>query len=173
VEVGKHLIWLHTYGERFIPVGKRSRELPPGTARCIMGIPTSPEEYPEDFEYFETAKKIRVGKGEFAPVSPEVWNFSVSGLQVVKSWLDYRKKAGAGRRSSPLDDIRPDRWTAQTTKEFLELLWILEHTQTVYPELEGILDKTVKSDCFTAEELPIPIDAQRQPPEIHRRPALF
>ena len=32
---------------------------------------------------------LRVGAGEFAPVSKAVFTFSVSGLEVVNSWLRY------------------------------------------------------------------------------------
>ena len=97
---------------------------------------------------------LRVGEGEITNVSPEVWNFSVSGLHVVKSWLDYRKKSGAGRRSSPLDDIRPERWTTQMTLELLDLLAVLEHTVAMYPELAVTLDDVVQSECFTEDDLP-------------------
>ena len=37
---------------------------------------------------------------------PDVWGFSVSGFQVVKSWLGYRMREGTGRRSSSLHEIR-------------------------------------------------------------------
>lgn len=161
---GRYLIWLHTYGERFVPEDV-SRDIPQGKARNTIAIPSSPEDYPEDFEYIEAERTIRVGKGQIAHVSLEVWNFSVSGLHVVKSWLDYRKKAGAGRRSSPLDDIRPERWTSQMTKELLELLWVLEYTIAEYPELEMLLSDIIESDCFTEKELPAPSEDERKPPE--------
>ena len=163
--MGKRLLWLHTYGERFIPEGMCAGQIPRGTARCIQGIPTSPEKYPEDFEYIEAERTLRVGEGKISPVSPEVWNFSVSGLQVVKSWLDYRKKDGAGRRSSPLDEIRPERWTTRMTQELLELIWVLEHTLAMYPELEDTLMAVVQSECFTENELPRPADVERLPPQ--------
>ena len=165
VEKGNHLIWLHTYGERFVPEGESSGQIPQGNVRCNRGISNSPENYPEGFEYDIDEQTLRVGEGEFYPVAPEVWNFSVSGLHVVKSWLDYRKKTGAGRRSSPLDDIRPERWTTQMTKELLELLWVLEHTLAAYPELEVIFQAIVSSECFTEDELPSPTDEQRRPPQ--------
>ena len=53
---------------------------------------------------------LAVGEGEFAPVAPEVLNFSVSRFQVVRSWLDRRKLNRSGKQSSPLDEIRPERW---------------------------------------------------------------
>jgi hypothetical protein len=173
VEVGKHLIWLHTYGERFVPEGESSGQIPQGSVRCNRGISTSPENYPENFKYDEAEQILWVGEGQFNPVVPEVWNFSVSGLQVVKSWLDYRKKAGAGRRSSPLDEIRPERWTTQMTTELLELLWILEHTLAVYPELETVFEAIVSSECFTEDELPSPTEMERRPPQRTAQMGLF
>jgi hypothetical protein len=44
-----------------------------------------------------------------------------------------------GRRSSPLDEIRPDRWTGQFTTELLELLWILDATIAEYPHQAELL----------------------------------
>ncbi len=170
VEAGKHLIWLHTYGECFIPDGEPPARIPQGAARCRRGIPTSPEGYPESFEFDEVNQVLNVGDGEITPVSPNVWEFSVSGLQVVKSWLNYRKKTGAGRRSSPLDEIRPQNWTAQMTKELLELIWVLEHTLTACKEFEPTFKRIVQSECFTEDELPDPDEAQRRPPS--RRDAL-
>ena len=89
---------------------------------------------------------MRVGDGEFAPVAPEVWNYSVSGLQIVKSWLDYRKLKRSGRRSSPLDDIRPESWNF--AEELLELLWVLEATIALQPEGEELLDMVCASRDF-------------------------
>lgn len=170
VERGKNLIWLHTYGERFVPDGHQTGQVLLGTARCQQGISTSLDQYPESFNYNEAEQILRIGEGEFFPVANEVWNFSVSGLQVVRSWLNYRKKSGYGRRSSPLDEIRPERWTTQRTQELLELLWMLEHTIAAYPELNQILDDIIKSECFKESELPSPSDELRSPPRLYRGP---
>ena len=43
-------------------------------------------------------------------------------------------KSRSGRKSSPLDEIRPAGWTAALTTELLELLWVLEATVAVQPE---------------------------------------
>ncbi|MBN1867679.1 N-6 DNA methylase [Candidatus Sumerlaeota bacterium] len=127
-EAGARLLWLHTYGERFVPKGKKRGQVPRGAARCAKAVPGHAEGYPEDFDYNENTRTLRVGDGEFAPVAPEVFAFEVSGLKVVQSWLKYRMKRGAGKKSSPLDDIRPERWASQFTTELLELLWVLEAT---------------------------------------------
>ena len=114
---------------------------------------------------------LRVGDGAFAPVAPKVYELDISGHKPVQSWLRYRMKAGAGKRSSRLNDIRPERWTAQYTTELLELLWVLETTFTHYPEQFRLLKAIVTSECFTSDELPKIDDAMRKPtkPQTCRR----
>ena len=108
---------------------------------------------------------LRVGEGEFTPVEPEVYEFEVSGLKVVQSWLKYRMKKGAGRKSSFLDGIRPVHWTSQFTTELLELLWVLEATVKSYPEQARLLEAVVASDCFQADEMPSAPAEMRKPPK--------
>jgi hypothetical protein len=105
-----------------------------------------------------------VGDGRFSPVAPEVWEFEVSGLKVVQSWLGYRMKKRAGKKSSALDDIRPKRWTPKMSDELLELLWVLEATLAMEADLEKVLDKVVAGPCFTAAELPSPKPEERKAP---------
>lgn len=161
--LGRRLIWLHTYAERFQGDG-RGDQVPSGSAKNIKGVPSDPAKYPEDFAYAPETREVRVGDGRFGPVSLQVWGFEVSGLKVVQSWLGYRMKKRAGKKSSPLDDIRPERWTPQMTDEFLELLWVLEATLAMEPELSAILDKIVAGPCFKAAELPSPAEAERKAP---------
>ena len=165
VKLGRRLIWLHTYGQRMVPPGETASEIPQGKARCVKGIPGTPEDYPETFSFDDTPRVLRVGKGEFGPVAKDVWEFSVSGLEVVKSWLRYRMKAGAGRSSSPLDEIRPETWTAQMTQELLELLWVLEGTVAVRAELNGLLAEVTVGPVFEAQELPKPTAEECQAPK--------
>lgn len=153
-DIGKKLLWLHTYGERLIPTGKKRGVIPIGVAKCTRAVPTGNDKYPEKYSYDTEAKILRVGDGEFGPVAHEVWDFEVSGLRVVKSWLDYRMKAGHGKKSSPLDDIRPEHWTSEFTTELLELLWILEATLAEYPKQKELLEAVIKSPLFQADELP-------------------
>ncbi|MGC6453678.1 MAG: type ISP restriction/modification enzyme, partial [Candidatus Puniceispirillaceae bacterium] len=142
VTLGRRLIWLHTYAERF-GGDDRGSQVPKGAATTVKGVPTDEAGYPNAFSYDETTKLISVGAGRFGPVAPEVWEFEVSGLKVVQSWLGYRMKDRKGRKSSPLDDIRPESWTAAMSDEFLELLWVLEATLDMEPELEKLLDQVV------------------------------
>jgi hypothetical protein len=164
-ELGGRLIWLHTYGERFVPPGEKYGVIPPGSARCTVAVPGDRENYPETYVYKEEDKRLHVGDGVFEPVAPEVWEFSVSGLQVVKSWLSYRMKEGAGKRSSKLDEIRPETWPNPFTGELCELLWIIEETLELTPKLEALLDRIVEGPVFEADELPQPDEAERAAPK--------
>jgi hypothetical protein len=161
-KLGRKLIWLHTYAERFRGED-RGHEVPQGNATTIKGVSSDPARYPVDYDYDEAKREIVVGDGRFGHVSPQVWEFEVSGLKVVQSWLGYRMKKRAGRKSSPLDEIRPERWTARMSDEFLELLWVLEATLEMEPDLAAALDKVVAGPCFRAEELPSPSDDERKP----------
>jgi hypothetical protein len=168
VRLGRRLVWLHTYGERFVPPRHRRGQPPREGTRCRRGVPNTAARYPETFSYEETSQTLYVGEGEFAPVQKPIWEFSVSGLQVVQSWLSYRMKDGAGRSSSPLDEIRPERWTVEMTQELLELLWALEATVSMFPELRQTLDAIVAGPTFHADELPQPTTEERLAPGEER-----
>ena len=157
---GARLLNLHTYGERFAGSGYanlRSRR----SARCTKSVPLNT--YPSGFTYERDDHVLRVGEGEFSPVAPAVWDYSISGRQVVKSWLDYRKLKRSGRKSSPLDEIRPARW--KFTEELLELLWVLEETVHLQPQGAALLDEVCSSALFSVDELPSPTAQEREPPD--------
>jgi hypothetical protein len=73
-------------------------------------------------------------------------------------------KRGGGKKSSPLDDIRPECWTGDFTTELLELLWVLEATLAEYPAQADLLSAVTKGSCFKAGELPAVPDYMRKPP---------
>ncbi len=170
--VGARLLRLHSYGERFVPEGEPQGAVPPGAARCVRAVPGDAGGYPEAFRHDGATSTLHVGDGAFAPVTRQVYEFEVSGLKPVQSWLRYRMKKGAGRKSSPLDDIRPQRWTARFTTELLELLWVLEATATGYPEQAELLDAVVAGGCLRADDLPPPPAAMQKPPEREPLPLL-
>ena len=177
---GARLLWLHTWGERFVseepahgphPRGPRRHgprprgRIPSGAARCTKAVPGDAEGCPTAFRYDGAARTLHVGEGEYAPVAPEVYGFEVSGLKVVQSWLRYRMRDGAGRASSPLDGIRPGCWTSRFTTELLEVLWVLEATVEGWPEQERLLEAVVEGECLRAGELPpVPDEMRKAPP---------
>ena len=162
--IGARLIWLHTFGERFVPEGAHFGRVPAGIARCTEAIPNSTDGYPDRFSYVVETQTLNVGNGAFAPVTPDVYEFDVSGLKIVQSWLNYRMKGGYGRKSSPLDKIRPTIWKSIFTTELLQLLWVLEATIDTYSEQEQLLEDVVGGALFKDEELPVvPHDGREQP----------
>ncbi len=148
------LLWLHTHAQRFFGKGRRKAQIPRGAARCTKAVSEKPEEYPDTFDYEPGARLLTVGAGRFEPVEPEVYAFDVSGLKVVQSWLGYRMRAGKGRKLLSLDDIRPERWTAQFTTELLELLWVLEATLAFTPTRLNYLPRCYKVICFPPTPCP-------------------
>ena len=160
---GARLLWLHTFGERFVPKDKQRCRIPRGLAKCTKAVPGHVDGYPEVVEYNDTSRTLRVGEGEFSPVAPEIYKFEVSGFMVVRSWLKHRLKRGTGRKSSPLDDIRPECWTSQFTTELLDLLWVLEATVEGYSEQAKLLEAVVAGVWFQVDELPEVSEEMRKP----------
>ena len=140
------------------------RSVPQGETRCTKSV--SLDEYPAGFHYDPATKTLRVGYGEFAPVASAVWSYSVSGLHVVKSWLDYRKLVPSGRKSSDLtrQNTTPERWTFG--EELIELLWLLEATIDLEPAGAALLDDVCASPLFSADDLPTPTKEERKPPNV-------
>lgn len=168
-EFGKALLWLHTYGERLVSDNRPHGQIPPGKAKCLKAVPDEEDKYPNEFRYDEESKKLHVGEGTFGPVEPAVYHFEVSGLLVVKSWLGYRMKDRSGKKSSPLDDIRPRTWTREFTRELLELLWVLEATLAGYPKQKKLLEEILDGPVFLAGELPPVPEEARKAPAVPRR----
>ena len=161
---GAHLLSLHTWGEWQTPEGEAWAGTPKGTAEYKVSIVGGTSDYPESFSYDRESGVLRVGRGEFHGVAPEVYDFEVSGLRVVSSWLAYRMRSGAGKKTSPLDCIGPLQWTGETTHELLTLLWALEATLAAYPEQERLLGLVTDNECFSASEFPAVPSKARKPP---------
>ena len=159
--LGERLISLHTYGKRY------SGDIPQGAARCTKAV--SQDIYPDRHAYDPVTCVLHVGDGEFSPVPQDVWDYSVSGMQIVKSWLDRRKREPSGRASTPLDKIRPQQWGF--TEQLVKLLWVLEETVRLQPEGAALLDEVCAGPLFTADELPTPTEAERRPPEMQQQAA--
>lgn len=157
-QLGKQLIGWHTYGERF------GQAAPQGKALIQKAIVSSP--MPDKFAYDPTTATLHVGTGEIRPVSKAVWEFSVSGYEVLQRWLAFRMAGGAGKSSSDLDKTRPTSWPPAWSKELLELLWVLDATVALQPELDGVLEAIAPGELFQQTELPTPQEAERKEPVV-------
>lgn len=160
VELGKHLLFLHTFSERFTSEFSRLS----GSAKCQRAVPVNtPITY---FSFDSILNTLYVGDGEFYPVTEDVWNFEVSGLRVVESWLGYRMANRSGKKSSPLDLIGLSEWTSELTTELLYLLKIIENTLDLYPKHADLLDRVLKDKLMPAKFLGDVPNAYRKAPKF-------
>ena len=151
--VGREVLWLHTYGERFADpaAGRPSGEVPQGRARVLAAVPPTP--MPERPRYDPAAGVVRVGEGTVGPVAPEVGRYEVSGMRVVDHWLAYRRRVPAGKKSSPLDAVVAESWPAEWTTELLELLWVLERLVALEPRQADLLGRIATGPLVTVADL--------------------
>jgi hypothetical protein len=99
VQLGRRVIWLHTFGERF---ADPKADRPPGPPRLPKerapripkdgAIPDDADYMPDEIEYDETKQRLMIGKGFINNVPAEVWQYEVSGKRVLTQWFSYRKK---------------------------------------------------------------------------------
>lgn len=178
-EAGRRIIWLHTFGDRFVGPKLDEWAGPPRTAdprrpRVLASFPIPGRPAPSEIKWEPDDATpgvgiLHVGEGRIYPVSEEVWEYNLSGMRVVEHWFGYRRRNPAGRRQSPLDDINSPDWPASYTTELLDLLNVLDLMVEEEQELVGLLDDLMESEVVTMEEmtgagvLPVPPEASRAP----------
>jgi hypothetical protein len=156
VELGRRVIWLHTFGERFADA---DADRPPGPPRLPKesspripkngAIPDDPDSMPDEIGYDETKHRLLIGNGFIDNVPAAVWQYEVSGKRVLTQWFSYRKKnrerpiIGDRRPPSKLGEIQPDHWLAEYTTELLNVL----HVLAMLAELEPAQEKLLEAIC--------------------------
>lgn len=162
VKHGTRLIWLQTFGERF------------GNDRLAsIGVTWTPHpsrlpEAKSDIKYNPTNSTLRVADGVLTGVPEAVWNFEVSGMDVIPKWLGYRMAKPAGKAAcskSPLDKIRPATWLPEWSAELVEIVAAIKETLVMIPDGVALLDEIVAGPLIRADELPPVPPALRQPPK--------
>ncbi|MGK3203724.1 type ISP restriction/modification enzyme [Amycolatopsis sp. MEPSY49] len=157
VRLGREVVWLHTYGERFADASAGRRPGPPkmpaDRPAVRAGIPDTEESMPDGITYDEKTRTLHVGDGRISPVSPAVWSYQVAGMSVVKHWFGYRKKNPSGNRKSQLDDLVATTWTPAMTTELLELLNVLELCVALEPRQAALLDEIMAGRLLTVDDL--------------------
>lgn len=169
--LGREVVWLHTFGERFAdPAAGR----PAGPPRVPVGAPrpTIPEEgaipdgeMPEAMAYDAAARRLRVGTGFVDNVAPEVWAYEVSGKRVLAQWFSYRGRdrsrplIGDRRPPSPLGDVRPAAWPAEYTAELLNVLHVLSRLVALESRQAELLDRVLAGPTLAREALAGPAPA--------------
>lgn len=162
--LGREVVWLQTYGERFGDPGAGRPRTPPRLPRdeapfipAEGAIPTT--ELPETIRYEAESRRLHIGKGFVENVPPEVWAYEISGRQVVPNWFSYRKSDRsrpliAGRKEpSKLDLIKPNGWLAEYTTDLLDLLHVLGRLVKLEAAQADLLDRVCAGRLITVDDL--------------------
>ncbi|OZE81419.1 hypothetical protein CH298_27070 [Rhodococcoides fascians] len=157
VELGRSVIWLHTYGSTF---ADEAEGRPAGDIRLPAGNPdrvTNQEaitDMPDSITYDPETSTVRIGStGIFGPVPEQVWSYTVGGKNVLRSWFNYRKRVPGGRRSSPLDDLHPTSWPSGWTSELIDLLTVLTRVVALHGEQKQLLDAVLTGAIASSADL--------------------
>lgn len=173
VEVGEELLWLQTFGQRYVnddrPEGRVPRIDGLHWLEAVTTIPATPK----DIRYDETAHQLYVSDGVISGVLPEVRSFNVSGMNVLDKWLGARTAKGigraAGKAATPLDRIRPTEWEDEWNDELLDLLRVLTRTVELGDAQRKMLADVIGGDVFESSQLPEPTSSQRKVPKTLER----
>ena len=162
--IGREVVWLHCYGERFVDAEAGRPKGPPRMAKDAAphipregAIPSAPEPLPDVMDYEPATRRLHVGKGFVANVSPAMWSYEVSGKLVLRQWFSYRRRdrgrpiIGDRRPPSPLETIQPDSWPASYTDDLLNLLHVLGRLIALEPAQAALLE-----DLCAAPLIPAP-----------------
>jgi hypothetical protein len=162
--LGREVIWLHTFGERFTeghPPGPPRVEPTSAEPTIPAGgvLPASLDEMPHELAYDSSTRRLKIGTGYVANVSPEVWDYEVSGKRVLSQWWSYRRKdrskppMGDKRPPSKLSEIQPDKWLAEYTTELLNVLRVLTRLVALEPKQNDLLRRIVEGPTLSADIL--------------------
>ena len=156
VALGREVVWLHCYGDRFVDADtgrpKGPPRLPKGEAPYIPAdgaIPGAPEPLPEIMDYDAAKRRLVIGKGFVENVTPAMRAYEISGKTVLDQWFGYRRRdrtkplIGDKRAPSPLEKIQPDGWLAEYTEDLLNLLNVLGRLIALEPRQADLLDRIV------------------------------
>jgi hypothetical protein len=164
--LGSEVIWLHCYGERFVdPKANRPKQaprLPKESAPYIPAdgaIPSAPEPLPDTMDYDPAKRRLKIGKGYVENVTSKMWDYDVSGKQVLWHWFSYRRRdrrrpiIGDRRPPSPLDAIQPDHWLPEYTTDLIDLLHVLGRLISLEPAQVDLLNRICAGPLQSAVEL--------------------
>lgn len=167
--LGKELIRLQTFGERFPEApGIDGVHRAPG-----VGWHTAVSNLPEDLSevaHDAAEDELTIGDGVLSGVTAEVWNYEVSGWRVVRQWIGSRTRKGIGRAASQktasyLDQFRPDEWEDAWNDEMVELISVLTFSLAKQPDQADLLKRIHESPQIPLDQLPTPTAAERAVPK--------
>ena len=165
VGLGRRILWLHTFGERFTdpaanrPAGPPRVQVSPPTVPLTGRIPSEPENFPDTLDYDAAKCRLLVGHGYIENVRPSVWAYGISGKHVLSQWFSYRRKSrerpviGDRRPPSKLNDIQPDHWLPEYTAELLNVLNVLTLLVELEPAQADLLERICAGPLLSNDTL--------------------
>lgn len=166
VALGRRVIWLHSFGERMADPSQGRPAQPPRlddarrpTIPKEGAIPDDAEHMPDAIHYDSGSRRLHIGDGFVERVAPAVWDYNVSGKQVIVHWFSYRRKnrerplIGDRRPPSLLGFIQPDHWLSEYTTELINLLNILQLLVDLEPQQNDLLTNILKVKLISRADL--------------------
>jgi len=96
-----------------------------------------------------------------------VWNYEVSGKQVLRQWFSYRKRdrsrpiIGDRRPPSLLGDVQPSEWLAEYTTELINVLSVLGRLVKLEPQQASLLERVCAGEMVSPASATQPQPAGR------------
>ena len=164
-QLGKSVLWLHTFGER---MGDTTDGRPAGPPRMPLGsapfipekggISGKPDDMPDTLGYNVAKHRLLIGHGFIDNVSPAVWNYEVSGKQVLVQWFSRkgnRERPIIGDRRPPiyLGSIQPDHGLPEYTTELLNVLNVLGLLVELEPKQAELLEEICAGPLISEVDL--------------------
>jgi len=155
IAVGKKILWLHTDGKHGTSPGVSGSILdaPDEVSLPRYEVAVKKTPVPDNISYDSASRTLSLGTGEWRNVDPRVWDYTVGGKNVLRSWFGYRKRNPAGKKSSDLDKIVPVEWPSEWSREFHTLLATLTWLIHLESQQEALLDDIIAGPVLTIEDL--------------------
>jgi Type ISP C-terminal specificity domain len=113
---------------------------------------------PDTMDYDAANRRLLLGRGYVESVNARVWNYEISGKQVLRQWFSYRKAnrerpiIGDRRQPSELGNIQPDHWLAEYTTELINVLNVLGQLVDLEQSQASLLERVCSSRTISPDE---------------------
>jgi len=167
-EIGRLVIWLHSFGESFIDASQGRPGGPPRITGSIApripaagAISQQPGSMPDSLEYDEGNQRLLIGDGYIDNVTSGMFEYELSGKNVLRQWFSYRRAnrerpiIGDRRPPSKLGEIQPDHWLPEYTTELINVLNVLGRLREIEPAQAQLLQTICSGPTISVDELSI------------------